>query len=354
MSEIKIVRPELTWWDALSGVSGALLIVVAWLGGLAMNLVNVLLMAYVPVGLATRVWAGAKGRLETGFIRRPFAPEYRWFLVQALVRWSFVCVWILVLRVSIVPAQLGESLRSIWIELALVCVVVALLPLVPKKRVLVSRLIFVGALLCFFGGQLVMMALPTSASEITSMDLPLRSEVLVLQGGRSPLVNHHFIFRSQRNALDLVVLKNGKFFDGNEADWSSYGCFGEPVHAPLSGTVVKVVDDRPDMPFGKMDREQIAGNNVVLQVGPERYVLFAHLKQGSVVVHEGEHVACGAVLAQCGNSGNTTAPHLHVQVQNRAEFTAPDLRTSPIVFRDHDAQVPRRNDRIKPADVMCQ
>lgn len=357
-------RPELKWWDALLGVLGALVIAGAWLGGLATNIVNVLLMACIPVAVATRVWAGFERKLETGFIRRPFAPEHRWFLVQALVRWGFLSVWVLVLRASIVPLQLGEDLKSTWIMLAFVVIAVALFPLFPKKRILASRLVFVGALTLFFGGQLVMAALPVSSSDVITMDTPLRGDLLVFQGGRSPLINHHFILRSQRNALDLVVLKNGKLFEGDEKDLEASGCFGQPISAPLSGTVVKVVNDRPDMPYGKMDQEQIVGNQVVLQVAPERFILFAHLKQGSVVVHEGEHVECGEVLAQCGNSGNTSAPHLHLQVQNRADFAAPDLRTYPIVFRNtvvvrgsesrENPTVPTRNDRIQPKAEVCR
>src|SRR5262245_27803864 len=61
-------RPEFKWWDALLGFIGLLLIVGAWLGGLATNLVNLLLMAFIPVALVTRVWAGLKGKLEPGFI----------------------------------------------------------------------------------------------------------------------------------------------------------------------------------------------------------------------------------------------------------------------------------------------
>jgi hypothetical protein len=356
-------RPEFKWWDAVVGILGALFIVGAWLGGLVTNVVNVLLVAYIPTALVTRVWAAFNGKLETGFVRRPSASEHRWFLVQALVRWGFLGVWVLVLRSSIVPLQLGDNLKSVWIMLALVFIAVALFPLFPKKRILASRLVFIVTLTLFFGGQLVMAALPVSPSEIITMDMPLRSEMLVFQGGRSPLINHHFILRSQRNALDLVVLKNGKLFEGDEKELASHGCFGQPINAPLSGRVVKVVNDRPDMAYGKMDHEQIVGNQVVLQVAPERFVLFAHLKQGSVVVHEGEHVECGKVLAQCGNSGNTSAPHLHLQVQNRAEFTALDLRTYPIVFRGavivrgsdspDDLTVLRRNDCVQQKGEMC-
>lgn len=355
-------RPELSWWDAVLCVLGALVIVGAWLAGLATNVVNVFLIAYVPVALVTRVWAGFKGRLRTSFVRRPSASEHRWYLVQTLVRWCFLGVWVLVLRASIVPLQLGDDIVTTWIMLALVCIAAALSPLLPKERILAARLTLVGALTLFFGGHLVMEALPVPSSEITTMDVPLRSELLVFQGGRSPLTNHHVILSSQRNALDLVVLRNGKLFEGDEKDLGAYGCFGHPIEAPLPGTVVKVVNDRPDMAYGRTDQEQIVGNHIVLRVAPERFVMFAHLKQGSVVVREGEHVERGKELAQCGNSGNTTAPHLHLQVQNRADFAAPDLRTYPIVFRNaslvrgsesrEDPTSPRRNDRIRPKAAM--
>jgi hypothetical protein len=357
-------RPEFKWWDALFAVLGSLLIAVAWLAGLVTNLMNVLLIASIPIAIVTRVWAGIQGQLETGFIRRPFAPNHRWFLLQVAVRWVFLAVWVLALRSSIVAVQLGDALRSVWIILGLAFFVLAIFPLLPKKRILASRLMLTFALAMFFGGQLILAGMPPATAEVFTMSIPLRNEALVFQGGRSPLLNHHFLLRSQRNALDLVVLKNGKLFDGSETDLSSHGCFGEPIHAPLSGTVVKVVNDRPDMAYGKVDQEQIVGNHVVLQVAPERFVLFAHLKQGSAAVREGEGVKCGTVLAQCGNSGNTSAPHLHVQVQNRAEFAAPDLRTYPIAFQgvivargaeNHETPlVLRRNDRVRPKGEMCQ
>ena len=77
------VKPEFKWWDALLAILGTLMILGAWFGGLATNLLNGFLVVYVPIALLTRVWWGFKGQLETRFIRRPLAPEYRWFLVQA-------------------------------------------------------------------------------------------------------------------------------------------------------------------------------------------------------------------------------------------------------------------------------
>ena len=125
--------------------------------------------------------------------------------------------------------------------------------------------------------------------------------------------------------------------------------------------VVSVEGGLPDMPIGQTGRKRLVGNHIVIEADPERYVLLAHLKQGSVRVSEGETVRRGQPIAACGNSGNTSEPHLHLQVQNHADFHAPDLRTFPILFRnvvrirggratqEAEADV-RRNDRIRTAD----
>jgi murein DD-endopeptidase MepM/ murein hydrolase activator NlpD len=46
-------------------------------------------------------------------------------------------------------------------------------------------------------------------------------------------------------------------------------------------------------------------------------VLLAHLQRHSVRVAVGDRVDRGAVAGACGNSGNSTEPHLHVQAMDR-------------------------------------
>ena len=45
-----------------------------------------------------------------------------------------------------------------------------------------------------------------------------------------------------------------------------------------------------------------------------RYVMFAHLKEGSVEVEVGQVVSRGQVLGHLGNTGNSGAPHLHMHL----------------------------------------
>ena len=100
-----------------------------------------------------------------------------------------------------------------------------------------------------------------------------------------------------------------------------------------------MVNDLDDNPVGHADGEHVAGNHVVIEMGNGRFVMMAHLQQGSVLVAEGDVVRGGQLIAQCGNSGNTSHPHLHLQVQNGPDFFAPDLKTYPILFRDVAGEV---------------
>ncbi|HEY3569693.1 MAG TPA: M23 family metallopeptidase [Thermoanaerobaculia bacterium] len=67
--------------------------------------------------------------------------------------------------------------------------------------------------------------------------------------------------------------------------------------------------------------------------GADRVLLLApHLKQGSVRVKAGDTVKRGQVIAQLGQTGNTTEPHLHFQLTD-----GPDplySRGVPILFKN--------------------
>lgn len=50
-------------------------------------------------------------------------------------------------------------------------------------------------------------------------------------------------------------------------------------------------------------------------------MVLCHLQQGSARVRLGEHVAAGQVMATCGNTGNSTEPHLHLQAISTMDVT---------------------------------
>lgn len=141
--------------------------------------------------------------------------------------------------------------------------------------------------------------------------------------------------------------------------------FGQPILAPVSGTVVDIHDGEGDhqgrrsqltlVPYmlGQAGRVRegvaaIAGNHVVIAAGHDGpYVLLAHLRRGTIDVRQGQPVQAGEPVAQCGNSGNSTEPHVHVQVSDSTDWNR--ARGVPIAFRgsDGNAWLPGESDVIK-------
>jgi hypothetical protein len=129
------------------------------------------------------------------------------------------------------------------------------------------------------------------------------------------------VWISQRFAIDWAkVGPNGNTWHGDRGRNENFWGFGEPVLAVADGEVVTVSDSIPDNTPGKLPVAptitNIAGNHVILRVGPSRYVMYAHLERGSVRVRAGQHVKRGDAIALLGNSGQATAPHLHLQVMD--------------------------------------
>jgi len=59
--------------------------------------------------------------------------------------------------------------------------------------------------------------------------------------------------------------------------------------------------------------------------------LLAHLRRGSLQVAPGDAVASGDVVGRCGNSGNSTQPHVHVQVTDSVDWAS--AQGLPMLFR---------------------
>lgn len=100
-----------------------------------------------------------------------------------------------------------------------------------------------------------------------------------------------------------------------------YLIYGQDILAVADGTVVAVVKNLPDQPPGKMPdglpRDEADGNHVILELRQGAYALYAHMAPGSVAVDLNQPVKKGQVLGKVGNSGNTSAPHLHFQLMDR-------------------------------------
>ena len=108
----------------------------------------------------------------------------------------------------------------------------------------------------------------------------------------------------------------------------------------ISARVRHASDGAPDEIPGKasMNLKNPIGNTVMLELETGTYLVIAHLKPESVLVKAGEEVAEGQQIGECGNSGNTSEPHIHIHHQRQDPKGRP-LNFSegrPLFFRDHD------------------
>jgi murein DD-endopeptidase MepM/ murein hydrolase activator NlpD len=102
---------------------------------------------------------------------------------------------------------------------------------------------------------------------------------------------------------------------------------GTPVHAARDGVVV-LVEDSHDVGCAREECGRFANFVVVLHSDGTTGEYF-HLARGSVRVRPGERVARGQWLALSGNTGFSTAPHLHFGVYR----TGPDRTTESLAVR---------------------
>jgi murein DD-endopeptidase MepM/ murein hydrolase activator NlpD len=160
----------------------------------------------------------------------------------------------------------------------------------------------------------------------SSLRLPFRGEWTMFWGGRTLPQNYHAFTRDQRFAMDVLVLRNGRTHDRDGRRCSDYYCYGQPVLAPAAGTIVWMQDGLPDQVPGEQDPSHATGNSLVIDHGHDEYSVIAHLQPGSLRFRRGDRVPADAVVGLCGNSGNTTEPHLHFHLQNGpAPFDADGL-----------------------------
>ncbi len=157
---------------------------------------------------------------------------------------------------------------------------------------------------------------PILERNTTRMALPFKEEWFVFWGGTTVEQNYHVSEISQQYAYDILMVANGSSHQGDPTKNESYYVFGKDIIAPCDARVVQVITGVRDNVPGELNPAQLTGNTVVLETDAKEFVLFAHLKEGSIIVEEGQDVRQGEVLGQCGNSGNSTEPHLHLSLQN--------------------------------------
>ena len=179
-----------------------------------------------------------------------------------------------------------------------------------------------GKMSGLFAGPYVDKSTATPIRNTTHLSLPFKGEWTVVWGGDTKELNYHVESVAQKNAFDILITDTkGSSHTGNGQNNTDYYAFGKELYAPCDGEVVAVVDGVRDNVPGKMNPIYIPGNTVVIKTANNEYVFFAHFKQHSIVVKEGQQVKSGQLLGLCGNSGNSSEPHIHFHLQNTDDMT---------------------------------
>lgn len=160
-------------------------------------------------------------------------------------------------------------------------------------------------------------SLPKIKRNITKLQLPFKGEWTVIWGGDTKELNYHVESVAQKNAFDIVIKDGrGKSFKTDGLANEDYYAFGKELYAPCDGEVVLVVDGIKDNLPGEFNPVYIPGNTIIIKTANREYLFFAHFKHHSIQVAEGQKVVRGQLLGLCGNSGNSSEPHLHFHIQN--------------------------------------
>lgn len=259
-----------------------------------------------------------------------------------------------------------SALRSVYryrLPVYFVAIAAVLLGLLLPKigeglREAASALTLLGLVLvlaCLVASVLVGRRIP--AREPVPVLSPVTGRWLALNSPATKVPSHGVRLYGQAHAIDLVYEPDGvdapvrpELGDGPAMRAATdYPAFGRPVRAMIAGTVVRVVDGQRDhrarssigavfylLVEGSLRElggpSRIVGNHIVIDAGDGVFALLAHLRRGSATVRVGDTVAAEDVVGQCGNSGNSSEPHVHAQLMDRpSPWTGQGV---PLVFAD--------------------
>lgn len=181
----------------------------------------------------------------------------------------------------------------------------------------------------------------------TDLSLPFTGEWYVFWGGDDAYQNYHVEAPTQRFAYDFLVVRDGASHAGDGEENADYYCFGRPILAPAAGTVTAAIDTLADNTPGQMTPEAPPGNHVVIGHGNGEFSLLAHFRSGSIRVAPGDSVRTGQVLGECGNSGNSSEPHVHYHLQRGPAFGEGVGLPAPFTNFRADGQAVERGEPVR-------
>ncbi len=223
------------------------------------------------------------------------------------------------------------------------------------------------ALAIFLVGFLAYFRLAPPRGDRVDVTSPVAGRWTALNSPTSRVPSHGVHAWAQTYAIDLVC----EPADGRRPPFgwlplarrpTDFPGFGAPVRAPVSGVVVRAHDRLRDhwtrtSPLGlvyfvlESVRELLGplfvlGNHVVIRGDTGVHILVAHLRRGSLRVGKGDAVSGGDVVGECGNSGNSTEPHVHLQAMDSANVWV----AAALPLEINGSAPPRNGELIEAAD----
>lgn len=150
----------------------------------------------------------------------------------------------------------------------------------------------------------------------TPLILPFHGTWLVSNGGRTQETNNHIRPAEQGPQNQLYAYDFRMESSGKEAKLEEFTVYGKEVLAPGSGIIIQVIDGSIDVLPGERDRSVGVGNAIIIDHQNGEYSLLCHFKHNSITVKVGDKVKQRDVIGLCGNTGNTTQPHIHFNLQD--------------------------------------
>jgi hypothetical protein len=175
---------------------------------------------------------------------------------------------------------------------------------------------------------------------------PLRGGTWIAIGGYQSKIGHrrtlfcinNGLYSAQRYAIDWLRMDEDNYSTRGATDKNeSCAAYNQPVHAVADAVVYGVVSryQEENIPAVNKSPDRAkypGGNSITLDLGNGYYAFYAHLKPGTITVKPGDQVRRGDVIGHVGNSGNSTAPHLHFHVTDSPYILASN--GVPYVFDD--------------------
>lgn len=150
----------------------------------------------------------------------------------------------------------------------------------------------------------------------TDLILPFNGVWTVTNGGRDASTNSHNRPPDQgpQSMIYAYDFRNGH--SGSGENLEDYDVFGKEVLSPGDGEIIQVISGAYDNKPGERDRSVGIGNAIIIDHKNGEYSLLGHFKFNSITVKVGDSVKSGDVIGLCGNSGNTSEPHIHFGLQD--------------------------------------